>query len=302
MNGAGGLNGHGGKGQPEIHTQILRALEAVHDPRSTNPIRQDASRYLEEVKTSDEAPFHGFGLASSNEQPPIVRHYGLSLIECAVRQRWSEYTPEQSQALRDWVVTLSHSTDDRDPSYITNKMAEIWVEVAKRSWGLDWMDMDEVLVRLWDGPVAQKNLVLTILETLSDEIFGTEDTTVALRGSDLGRACVEIFTPAQVLNENFPARETIVNTRYGSEGWLSRMADLLNWCIGNGKSYENQWVCAVRILVTFKSVIGWIIPRALVTTQTVQRICAGLAVSNIPTQLVGYPQITRRRTEIDHSF
>jgi len=24
-------------------------------------------------------------------------------------------------------------------------MAEIWVELAKRSWGLDWMDMDELL-------------------------------------------------------------------------------------------------------------------------------------------------------------
>jgi hypothetical protein len=24
-------------------------------------------------------------------------------------------------------------------------MAEIWVELAKRSWDLDWMDMDELL-------------------------------------------------------------------------------------------------------------------------------------------------------------
>lgn len=294
MNGAGGLNGHGGKGQPEIHTQILRALEAVHDPRSTNAVRQDASHYLEDVRSNEEAPFHGFSLASSKEQPAVVRHYGLSLLEYAVRHRWSEYTPEQSQALRDWVVTLSHSTENGDPSYITNKVAEIWVEIAKRSWGLDWMDMDELLVRLWDGPVAQKILVLTVLETLSDEVFGNEDTTVALRGSDLGRACVEIFTPAQVLNEHFPSRETTVNVRYGSEGWLSRMADLLEWCIRDGKIYENQWVCAVKTLVTFKSIIGWIIPRALVTTQSVQRICAGLAASNMPTQLVGDPQTTRR--------
>jgi len=289
MNGAGGLNSHGGSGQPEIHTQILRALEAVHDPKSTNTVRQDASFYLEEVRSIEEAPFHGFGLASSKEQPAIVRHYGLSLLEYAVRHRWSEYTPEQSQALRDWVVELSHSTEKGDPPYITNKVAEIWVEIAKRSWGLDWMDMDELLVRLWDGPVVQKTLVLTVLETLSDEVFGKEDATAALRGSDLRRTCVEIFTPAQVLNEHFPTRETMVNTRYGSEGWLSRMADLLDWCIRDGKIDENQYVCAVKTLATFKSVIGWIIPRALVTTQSVHRICAGLAASNVPLQLVSNP-------------
>lgn len=286
MNGGASVNDNAGEGKPEIHTQILRALEIIHEPRSSNAHRQDASRYLEEIRSDEQAPYHGFGLASAKDQPAIVRHYGLSLIEYGVRHRWSEYTPEQSQALRDWVVTLSHSTADSDPPYITNKVAEIWVEIAKRCWGLDWLDMDELLVHLWDGSMVQKALVLIILETLSEEVFGSDDTTAALRGSDLNRACVEIFTPASVLTENFPARETTVDIKYGVDGWISRMADLLDWCIRDGKIDENRRACGVKTLSTFKSVISWIIPRSLVTTHALHRISACLAASDIPLQLV----------------
>lgn len=289
MNGSAGADGHAEEGKPEIHIQILRALEIIHEPRSSNAHRQDASRYLEEIRSDEQAPYHGFGLASAKDQPAIVRHYGLSLIEYGVRHRWSEYTPEQGQALRDWVVTLSHSTADSDPSYITNKVAEIWVEIAKRSWGVDWLDMDELLVRLWDGSMLQKALVLNILETLSEEVFGNDDTTAALRGSDLNRACVEIFTPANVLAEEFPARDTAANFRYGTEGWLARMADLLDWCIRDGKVDVNRPAYGVKTLSTFKSVISWVIPRSLVTTHALNRICACLAASSVPLQLVSQP-------------
>lgn len=285
MNDNTSVNGHAGEGKPEIHAQILRALEIIHEPRSSNAHRHDASRYLEEIRSDEQAPYHGFGLASAKDQPAVVRHYGLSLIEYGVRHRWSEYTPAQSQALRDWVVALAHSTAISDPPYITNKVAEIWVEIAKRSWGLDWLDMDEVLFRLWDASMVQKNLVLIILETLSEEIFGNDDTTAALRGSDLNRACVEIFTPTHVLNENFPARETAAVNKFGTDGWLSRMAALLDWCTKDGKVDENRSACGVKVLSTFKSVISWIIPRSLVTTHALHRICACLAASNVPLQL-----------------
>lgn len=286
MNDSGSANGHAEEGKPEIHAQILRALEIIHEPRSSNAHRQDASRYLEEIRSDEQAPYHGFGLASAKDQPAIVRHYGLSLIEYGVRHRWSEYTSVQSQALREWVVNLAHSTAITDPSYITNKVAEIWVEIAKRSWGLDWLDMDELLVHLWDVSMVQKSLVLIILETLSEEIFGNDDTTAALRGSDLNRACVEIFTPANVLAENFPTRETAAITKCGTDGWLSRMAALLDWCTEDGKIDDNRSACGVKTLSTFKSVINWIIPRSLVTTHALHRICACLAASNVPLQLV----------------
>lgn len=289
MNGVNGLNGNAGNSKPETNTQILQALEIVHNPRSDNTLRQGASQYLEQIRSDEEAPYHGFGLATEKEQPPVVRFYGLSLLEYGVRQKWSNYTPEQSKAIRDWVITLALNLSTGDPPYIANKVAEIWVEIAKRSWGMDWMDMDEVLIRIWNGEIVQRLLVLTILETLSEDVFGNDDTTVALRGNDLNRACVDIFTPAEVLTEQFPTREAMIDVRHGADGWLTRMAALLEWCISGNDIDEKQQLCAVKTLYTFKSVIIWVIPKALVSTQSVNRICACLAVSNIPIQLVRIP-------------
>ena len=287
------MNGAAGSRSPDDNDEvldtsprILEALEVIHNPRSPNTVRQKASQYLEEMKSDDQAPYHGFTLASVKSQQAIVRHYGLSLLEHAIRHRWADYTIEQSTALRDWVLSLAQGVDDEDPLYIRNKIATIWVEIAKRSWVLNWMDMDELLVRLWGGPVAQKLLVLTVLESLSEDIFGHEDLTAGLRGTDLNRACVEIFTPVAVLAEHFPTRETSVNVRYGDEGWLSRIGDLIEWCSRDASIEPFRQICAVKALSTLKSIIGWIIPRALVITRCVQRTCGCLAASNLPIQLV----------------
>ena len=291
------MNGTNGDAKPlDGSSQILEALEVIHNPRSPNLARQTASQYLEEVKSADEAPYHGFTLASAKSQPAIVRHYGLSLLEHAIRHRWTDYTSEQSTALRNWVLSLAQGVNDDDLIYIRNKIAAIWVDIAKRSWVLDWMDMDELLVRLWEGPVAQKLLVLTVLESLSEDIFGHEDLTAGLRGTDLNRACVEIFTPATVLAEYFPTRETSVNVRYGDEGWLSRIGSLIEWISKEPSVEAFRQICAVKALSTLKSIMGWVIPRALVTTCCVQHVCGCLAASNLPIQLVSMSSKTLANT------
>ena len=292
-------NGESNHDEDTENTQILRALEVVHNPRSSNTLRQEASQYLEKIRSDDEAPYHGFGLASSKDQSAIVRHYGLSLIDYAIRYRWSDYTPEQSTALRGWILSLAHGTTDQDPAFITNKIAEGWVEMAKRSWALDWMDMDELLVQLWSGTIAQKAIVLTILEALSEEVFGIEDSIAALRGSDLNRACVDIFTPTNVMSEHFPNRETTANVRFEDEGWVSRMAYVLGSCVNDGKILGEWQGIVLKILSTLKSVITWIIPSALVVTNTLPRICSCLAVNEISVQLVRSSDKGESRLETD---
>lgn len=287
MNGVGGLNGHDSSGTLlYVNNQVLHALETIHNPKSANSERQAASQFLEEIKSDKDAPYRGFILASTRSQPPVVRHYGLGTLCHVIRHSWVDYTVEQRTALRDWVLELAQSVTDSDPLYIRNKLAELWVETAKRSWVLEWMNMDELLVLLWDGSATQKMLVLSILESLSEDIFGQEDTAAALRGTELNKACVDIFTPARVLTEHFPSRETSINVRYGEEGWLSRVGSLLDWCIGDVKINEIQQACAVKGLSTLRSAVGWVIPKALVATNSLHRICRCLASSDISVQLV----------------
>ena len=274
---------------PARHDQILEAVDALYNAQSTNDLRRQASSFLEQIRDDDNAPEQGFILASARDQAPPVRYYGLSLISHAIHYRWADFRREQNAAVREWILKLANETSDEDPSYVTNKIAELWVETAKRSWAVDWMDMDERLVSLWEGHKAQKMMVLNILETLSEEIFTTEDSVAALRGNDLNRACIDIFIPAQVLTEQFPRRENSVDVRYGTDGWISRLSSALHGCATQTPLEDPHEGFALKLLSAFKSSVTWIIPKALIVTQSIERICSCLAVSSMPVQLVSVP-------------
>ena len=270
----------------ESNAQVLRALELIHDPQSSNILRQDASRYLEQMRSQAEAPYHGFILAYNKSHPAIGRHYGLSLLEYAVQHRWTDYTEEQSIALRNWMLKLAESASADDPLFIRNKIAQLWVDIAKVSWSLDWADMDELLVRLWGGSLTQKELVLSILETLSDDSFGREDVTTGLRGNELNKACVEIFTPADILVHHFPTREKGLNVRFGDDGWILRISDFLNWCNEQVHMTEELQNCIIRALSVLRSVAGWAILKALTSTRCIRQIIQSLLTHDGRTQLV----------------
>jgi exportin-5 len=297
MASAAAVNGGGMAILPRIH----EALELIHNPHSSNQARQEAQQFLEEVKNLDEAPSHGYTLASDKSQSPVIRHYALSLLEHAIKHKWSKYTPDQAAALRNWVLELSSNISRDDPAYLRNKIAQLWVEVAKRCWADSWMDMDALLVRLWQVPdsAVHKELVLLILETLSDEIFSSDDPVVAEREGVLSKASVEIFTPTKVLLETFPNREAGPEVRCGDEGWLQRITDFLGQCLAadlqNDEGLRN---CAIRAFAVMFSLMPWVIPNAATATGCVPAMCQGLRASHITVQKVGSSPIPRNLVSI----
>lgn len=294
LNGATG-NPAAGDGGEDILSKIHEALKVVHSPYSANQARQVAQAFLENVKSLPEAPSHGFNLAFNQPQEPIVRHYGLSLLEHAVKHKWEEYGPDHQEMLRTWVLQLADAVSPQDPTYLRNKIAQLWVEIAKRCWAASWMDMDNLLVRLWRVPdsAIHKQFVLQILETLSDEIFNGDDVVVALREGALSKACVEIFTPAAVLTEAFPNRQIGPDVRFETEGWLSRITQLITECLNGGvEQNEDARACAVKALNVLNSVVPWAIPKALSAVGCRAVMCNCLATSSVPIQKVRACPIT----------
>jgi len=268
-------------------TQVLQALQAIYDPSSSNDTRRQATEYLEKAKQHAEAPSHGRTLALDRSQPAQLRHYGLTLLEYSIKYNWEEFSPEQAEALRTYVVELAQNIAEQDPLYLRNKVAQLWTEVAKRSWGAEWMNMDQLLVELWQTSLHHQAVVLYVLETLSEEVFNREDPTAGLRGSDLGRACVEIFTPAAVLTEHLPTRDKNLDLRYGDEGWLQRLCDNLAWCLS--QDYQNQEavrICAVKTMAALRASMTWVIPKAIASVHVIEHVCKALAVPVVELQLV----------------
>ncbi|XXH01122.1 phosphatidylinositol 4,5-bisphosphate-binding protein [Hypoxylon texense] len=288
INGIMGLGGVGiENGNMDILPKIHQALEVVHNPYSSNDARKDAQVFLEDVKNDERSSFYGFHLANDKTQAPVVRHYALSLLENVLKHKWGQYPPEQTEALRNCVLILAENISGDDPVYLRSKIAVLWVETAKRSWVAEWMDMDALLVRLWEVPnsAVHKELVLSILEMLSDDIFNGDDPVVAVRESTLSKASVEIFTPAAVLVDTFPNREAGPDVRCGDEGWLARITRLLRQCLsGDAQHNVELRSCALRALAVLYSLMPWVVPSAVTATECVPVMCEGLRASHIDVQ------------------
>ena len=261
---------------------IVRALELIHSPSSTNDLRREALTFVESQKESSSAARNGFLLASRPDNAPLVRYFGLTLLDHVLR-----HTPFVStQDLQDLVLKLAESTRLEDPVYIRNKIPQLWGEIAKRSWGLDWIGMDETLVQFWGASLVHKEIVLSVLETLSEDIFAREDTVSSLRGTELNRALIEIFTPFSVFQEVYPQRDHHVELRCGEEGWLLRICQFLGECVQNLQSSKQAKDAAIKALATLRSAVVWSIPKAIVSSNCVPTIVRTLTCQDDEVLLV----------------
>lgn len=268
--------------------RIQEALSIIHGPHLSKESRKEASSFLDRVKIDEEAPRHGFRLASDDTQQPIIRHYALSLLEYAIKYKWAEHSNEQESTLRQWVVYLAQNITPKDPVYYRNKLTNLWVEMAKRSWGITWKDMDECLVRIWNMPdIAHKEFALLTLETLSDDIFNKEDAAIVMRGDVLPKFCAEIFAPATAISEAFPDREKNSSLRFGEEGWLLRVGQFVDYILDNNLYQISETVkCVLKVFSLYKSVLSWIFSAAITCAQCSHYMTKALTVPQIGIQLV----------------
>ncbi|KAK6401175.1 karyopherin [Elasticomyces elasticus] len=279
------MNGHASEGAfnthwqpPEVSSQletIRAALDATLNPRISNDVRQQALQHLEQLKHQPDAPQYGFTLADDWEQNDAVRYYGLQLLEFAVRYRWLEYASAQTEQLRTWVKCLAGSLREEDALFIRNKVAQLWVEVAKRCWGGEWMDMDVSLVGLWDKPLSEKGVVnkifvLYVLELLSEDIVNNEDAVAGLRLETLGAALNEVMIPAGLYEEHVKTRANRQEVRCGDQGWLARVCSFFAECMKvvrmGGQQPEvarSMAMCAVKAMNALRPTMSWISLKAV---------------------------------------
>lgn len=90
---------------------LIKALELIHNPSSTNALRREALTYVESQKESKGAARNGFILASHTENAPLVRYFGLTLLDHVLRH--TSITSHQLGDLRELVLKLAQSIRPR---------------------------------------------------------------------------------------------------------------------------------------------------------------------------------------------
>ncbi len=261
-------------------TSILHALEVIHNPSTTNDVRKQASDYLEKLKCSQQAFDRGISLASDRGQQALVRHYGLSLLEHVIRHQSHAFNDEQNRQIRHSVLSLGNSIRDSDPHFVRNKIAELWIELAKRTWALDWFDLDQTLCEFWSQGSVYKEFVLTILENLSEDTFAREDPTAVLRGRDLNTALVEIFTSASNFAGGIKIGDGTQRMRHGGEGWLARISRYLESFLGDPSSDTDSNTTILKALATLRSAFGWVMSIEIVTAGCLPVACTCMTRSD----------------------
>ncbi|EXJ89970.1 hypothetical protein A1O3_03037 [Capronia epimyces CBS 606.96] len=254
-------------------SNILEALQVIHNPTTKNDVRREASDYLENLKTSPEAPQYGFSLSTDLSHPPMVRHFGLSLLSHIIRHEGHNLTEQQNDQLRDCILDIGRSILPSDLPFIRNKIAELWIELAKRSWALDWFDLDGRLVQLWSQELVHKDFVLTVLENLSEDIFVRDDNIAILRGRDLNSALVEIFTSKSNYAGGIKIGDTVHQVRCGDEGWLTRIRQFLDECAKTPSLDGALKDTALKGLATFRTVFIWVMTPSIVNSMSLAVTC-----------------------------
>lgn len=286
--------------------QILRALEVIHEPRSSNTQRIDAQAFLEQIKTSEESPFWGYQLALPNSPAKnhIVRHFGLLLLQHAITKKFHTFDTEKVLAVRNWIVELCGNTLADDPHFLREKTAFLWASLAKRVWGchlvkgasvdearkllspqerLDgWSSMDADLWALWNGSEATRELSLVIFRTLFEDIYLLDDPVASKRLAILNQLCELIVTPTLVFDLIYEANENLTSCKNLEVGWFPTWSlNLVDVLSNNDFGSKQVQTFVPKILSTYKTCLHWVQPCVLREQNVVSTLINILAVPDM---------------------
>lgn len=247
-------------------SQVVTALGVIYEPKSTNQQRLEAQKFLDSVKSNEESPFWGYQIALNNPTDFILKHFGLGLLADAIKRKWNDYDEGRRLALREWIMELNYRVLNTDPRYIKQKLAFLWVEIAKRTWGEalkeespseqellnSWADMDGNLSELWNISEASRELTLLIFKILFEDVFLLVDLTVLKRMTVIQPLCVMVVCPMDVFATKYKFTEKWTLFKANQEGWFALWVSELNEAL-----VQNNSNYVVRLLETLKTCLNW---------------------------------------------
>lgn len=265
----------------------------------------------------------------------------MLLLQHSIQYNFISYDDNQRLAIKNWIVDLGTSVQPNDPHYLKEKIAILWVAVAKRIWGLEldraastnnsaiespskaaglfngvnntnnkhnendtnnnendlkkssepeidgWVNMDEMLVGMWESNPTTRELSLGIFRTLFEDLYILDDPVADKRASSLSAQCMEVVTSEPILNMVYEQPlKSLRRLRCGTEGWLNRWSSVLQECLDRDLNDPEVSKFAVKVLQTVRTCLYWIFPLAIRQANLLQRLSIALSSGNIEVKTV----------------
>ncbi|XP_073421022.1 exportin-5 isoform X2 [Dendrobates tinctorius] len=153
--------------------QLVQAVTVIMEPSSAQEHRLEALRFCEGFKeTCPVCVPCGLQLAEKS-QPPLIRHFGLQVLEHVVKFRWNDMERGEKLMLKDSVMGLIAGGLRpilEEEGHIKDVLARIVVEMVKREWPQHWPNMLTELEGLIQNGAVQTELVMFILLRLAEDV------------------------------------------------------------------------------------------------------------------------------------
>ncbi|ORY96981.1 armadillo-type protein [Lobosporangium transversale] len=282
---------------------LIQALETIHNPTSANEARRQAEDFCEDMRRHAAAPMYGYYLAHKDkQQPDVLRHFGVGLMEYCVRYRWTDDTliQETKESLKQGAMSLiSEGLKPmlEEQSFIKEKVARLFVAIAEREWPLYWPSMNTFLKEQFFKDELGKEMVLLILKSICEDVWIYNDPLAALRQQELRTGLLEIMASQDILKKLYPdgwdRGKKDIEFMYGeegNEGWTKRISsllqDILPHCQSETITLKDEKL-AVAALKTLAVTLDWILCPTIASSPIVQLICQTLLSPSIKIRLAG---------------
>jgi len=156
-----------------VSGQLTAAVELMMNPTAPQPQRHQAFTQLEEFKESSPLGSQcGFYLCTPNNAP-VVRHFGLKILEDIVKARWNDMTGEEKVFIKDSLLKVVEGGTNpilQEQNHIKDQLAKVVVELIKREWPQQWPSLLSELDTLSRLGETQTELVMFILLRLVEDV------------------------------------------------------------------------------------------------------------------------------------
>ncbi|KAK7104837.1 exportin-5-like [Littorina saxatilis] len=152
---------------------LVAAVEAVMNPAATQQDRAAAHQVCEEFREKSPACLECGLVLAGQQNSPIVRHFGLQLVEHFIKFRWTEISDAQRDTLKTKTLELiDQGTFNllKEEAHVKDAVSRILVELMKRVWPQLWPDLFQNLNEICQHGATQTELVLKVFLRLVEDV------------------------------------------------------------------------------------------------------------------------------------
>ncbi|CAH0721476.1 unnamed protein product, partial [Brenthis ino] len=171
-----------------IADELSRAVELTLNPSVAHDDRKQAYTACESFK--ENSPWcaqAGLLLASGAQYSPVVKHFGLQLMEHTVKYRWTQITQAEKIFIKENAMKLLFM-GGWETGHLNDALARVIVEMIKREWPQQWPTLLAELSDACSQGHLHTQIVLHVFLRLVEDVATLQTLEQHQRRKDIHQA------------------------------------------------------------------------------------------------------------------